>query len=79
LTCTAPRCLSSRTTSIASRRWCAWRARRPAPIRPAPEFLLQDGLPNFLFYVNTAYDILRAQGVPVGKGHFDGFHPYPSN
>jgi uncharacterized protein len=46
---------------------------------PAPEFLLQYGLPNFLFHVTTAYAILRAQGVPVGKGDFDGFHAYPSN
>lgn len=46
---------------------------------PAPEFLLQYALPNFLFHVTTAYAILRAQGVPVGKGDFDGFHAYPSN
>ena len=45
---------------------------------PAPEFLLHYALPNFLFHVTTAYAILRAQGVPVGKGDFDGFHSYPS-
>jgi hypothetical protein len=34
---------------------------------PAPEFLLQYGLPNFLFHVTTAYAILRAQGVSLSK------------
>lgn len=29
-------------------------------------------LPNFFFHVTTAYDILRAQGVPVGKADFLG-------
>lgn len=27
-------------------------------------------LPNFYFHVTTAYDILRHQGVPVGKKDF---------
>jgi hypothetical protein len=31
------------------------------------EYLLQFGLPNFHFHVVTAYDILRHQGVPLGK------------
>ncbi|SEK98883.1 hypothetical protein SAMN05428989_1211 [Pseudoxanthomonas sp. GM95] len=31
------------------------------------DYLLQFGLPNFHFHVVTAYDILRNQGVPVGK------------
>ena len=30
------------------------------------------GLPNFFFHVTTAYDILRNQGVPVGKLDFLG-------
>lgn len=29
-------------------------------------------LPNFFFHVTTAYDILRQQGVPVGKSDFLG-------
>jgi hypothetical protein len=33
----------------------------------AAEFLLRFSLPNFHFHVVTAYDILRAQGVPLGK------------
>jgi hypothetical protein len=33
----------------------------------APDFLTQFALPNFFFHVTTAYDILRAQGVPLGK------------
>ena len=36
----------------------------------ARDFLLQFSLPNFMFHVVTAYDILRAQGVPLGKMDF---------
>jgi hypothetical protein len=33
----------------------------------AEEFLLSFSQPNFHFHATTAYDILRAQGLPVGK------------
>ncbi len=33
----------------------------------APDFLMQFSLANFLFHVTTAYALLRAQGVPLGK------------
>jgi uncharacterized protein len=33
----------------------------------ASDFLLRFSLPNFLFHVTTAYALLRAQGVPLGK------------
>jgi hypothetical protein len=36
----------------------------------APNFLTQFSLPNFFFHVTTAYAILRAQGVPLGKMDF---------
>jgi hypothetical protein len=29
-------------------------------------------MPNFYFHVTTAYDILRHNGVPVGKRDFVG-------
>ena len=32
-------------------------------------------IPNFLFHVVTAYDILRANNVPIGKGDFTGMLP----
>lgn len=35
-------------------------------------YLLQRVLPNFMFHVTTAYDILRHNGVPVGKRDFVG-------
>ena len=35
-------------------------------------FLLSFSLPNFYFHATTAYDILRAQGVPIGKRDFLG-------
>jgi hypothetical protein len=36
----------------------------------APDFLMQFSLPNFFFHVTTAYALLRAQGVPLGKMDF---------
>ncbi|WP_343649859.1 DUF1993 domain-containing protein [Herbaspirillum sp.] len=38
----------------------------------AREYLLVFGLPNFFFHVITAYDILRHQGVKLGKMDFLG-------
>ncbi len=34
------------------------------------DFLALFALPNFLFHVTTAYALLRAQGVPLGKMDF---------
>lgn len=39
---------------------------------PAQEYLLNNVHPNFYFHVTTAYDILRHNGVPVGKRDFVG-------
>jgi hypothetical protein len=36
------------------------------------DYLRQFGLPNFFFFVTTAYDILRHRAVPVGKRDFLG-------
>jgi len=36
------------------------------------QYLLQFGLPNFFFHITTAYDVLRNQGVPVGKRDYLG-------
>lgn len=36
----------------------------------ARDFLANFSLPNFLFHVTTAYALLRAQGVPLGKLDF---------
>lgn len=35
-------------------------------------FLLSFAIPNFCFHAVTAYDILRARGVPLGKRNFEG-------
>jgi hypothetical protein len=35
-------------------------------------YLLNFALPNFYFHVTTAYDILRHNGVEVGKQDFLG-------
>ena len=39
------------------------------------EYLLKFALPNFYFHIATAHDILRNQGVPIGKRDYLG--PYP--
>jgi hypothetical protein len=38
----------------------------------AENFLLSFSMPNFYFHATTAYDILRANGVPLGKRDFLG-------
>ena len=43
------------------------------------EALLESYLPNFFFHVTTAYDILRNQGVPLGKSDFIGALPLKPN
>jgi uncharacterized protein len=35
-------------------------------------FILSFSLPNFHFHAVTAYDILRSQGVPLGKSDYEG-------
>lgn len=39
---------------------------------PGQAFLLFFAMPNFYFHVTTAYDILRHNGVPLGKLDFLG-------
>ena len=36
----------------------------------AQDFLFQFAIPNHLFHITTAYALLRAQGVPLGKMDF---------
>ncbi len=36
------------------------------------DFLLSFSVPNFYFHATTAYDILRAKGVKVGKRDYLG-------
>jgi len=38
----------------------------------AENFLMSFSLPNFYFHATTAYDILRHNGVPLGKRDFMG-------
>jgi hypothetical protein len=42
---------------------------------PAPSYLMHFVLPNFFFHMTTAYDILRAAGVEIGKRDFLGTPP----
>ncbi|KAK4231618.1 hypothetical protein QBC38DRAFT_354582 [Podospora fimiseda] len=38
----------------------------------ARDSVLNQAIPNFYFHLNTAYSILRAKGVPVGKRDYIG-------
>ncbi|PMD40872.1 hypothetical protein L207DRAFT_583046 [Hyaloscypha variabilis F] len=38
----------------------------------AKNYALNWAIPNFYFHFVTAYDILRAQGVPIGKANYLG-------
>jgi uncharacterized protein len=40
------------------------------------EYAIQHAMPNFYFHLTTAYDILRHNGVDVGKKDFLGALPY---
>ena len=48
----------------------AWAARTLA--LTSETFLLSYSIPNFYFHAVTAYSILRTQGVPIGKGDYEG-------
>ena len=37
------------------------------------DYLMNFALPNFYFHVATAHDILRHNGVPIGKREYLGF------
>lgn len=39
---------------------------------PGLQYLLDVAMPNFYFHLTTAYDILRHNGVPLGKRDFLG-------
>ncbi|MFT4150711.1 MAG: DUF1993 domain-containing protein [Paracoccaceae bacterium] len=39
---------------------------------PAPQYLYGYAIPNFYFHMTTAYNLLRANGVEVGKVDFLG-------
>lgn len=47
--------------------------------QPAHDFVFLYGLPNFFFHITMGYASLRASGIPLGKGDFDGFHSYPAD
>lgn len=47
--------------------------------QPAHDFVFLYGLPNFFFHMTMGYASLRASGVLLGKGDFDGFHAYPDD
>ena len=38
----------------------------------ADEYLFTRQIPNFFFHVTTAYALLRAGGVDIGKGDYIG-------
>lgn len=44
----------------------------PGKYMGGKDYLLQHAIPNFYFHMTTAYSILRASGVELGKGDFLG-------
>lgn len=44
----------------------------PGKALKAPEYALCRSVPNFFFHVSMAYALLRAGGVPIGKGDLLG-------
>lgn len=46
--------------------------RREGKYLPGAEFAMHHAIPNFYFHVTTAYDILRHNGVEIGKADYLG-------
>ncbi len=44
----------------------------PGAFMAAPDFVRELGMPNFYFHTTLAYEILRHNGVDLGKRHFIG-------
>ena len=63
-----PRRRSTRSAATTS---CSRSATANCRSRPRA-FLMSFSLPNFYFHATTAYDILRTNGVPLGKRDFMG-------
>ncbi|MBI5004313.1 DUF1993 domain-containing protein [Candidatus Kaiserbacteria bacterium] len=40
------------------------------------DYVTQYAMPNFYFHITTAYDILRKNGVNIGKGDYTGTLPF---
>ena len=62
----------------AERREITHRAGEAALTQDGASYLHLFALPNLWFHLGMAYAILRAQGLPVGKADFDGWHVYPA-
>ena len=50
--------------------------RREGKYLPGTDQAMQHSIPNFYFHVTTAYSILRANGVEIGKKDYLGDIPY---
>ena len=64
--------LSRAQVDGAEEKTVAWTAGGSERKLKGNDYLQQFALPNFYFFVTTAYDILRHRGVPVGKRDFLG-------
>jgi hypothetical protein len=53
-------------------RTCTLKTRNGEIALPGQDYLLKLSLPNFFFHVTTAYDILRHNGVELGKMDYLG-------
>jgi len=68
---------------LAAAKPAAWASRDEEPITvpmgkdrqltmPAKDYIITYNLPNFFFHLQTAYAILRAKGLPLGKSDYLG-------
>jgi len=51
----------------------------PGQYLKAKDYIEKHAIPNFYFHLTTAYAILRANGVELGKGDFLGALPFIKN
>jgi hypothetical protein len=64
--------VSKEEVSSFAGRDCTFQFRERTIPFTAENFLLSFSMPNFYFHAATAYDILRTNGVPLGKRDFLG-------
>jgi uncharacterized protein len=72
------RSLDRNAIDAAAERRIEFSVAKKAMVMVAPEYVGGWMLPNFFFHVTTAYDILRHNGLAVGKRDFLGAIPLAS-
>lgn len=64
--------IPANTINANSERIVEWKTRAGMKSAPALTYINRWAIPNFYFHLTTTYNLLRQQGVPLGKPDFLG-------